>query len=197
MKIEKQAKMRLWSWRVVKVNNFRIHEYKLTPYFLYAADCCGVETQDIIDSLKKISKTVAPDGIVKFIQISTLTSGKISLVLKNNCYFVETQYQDVLTELLGVIEECHVEIDKDNTNESSLQIFEINEDKIGYFQQQCSQMDYRLIVEYDFRNDTQKQHINIELNPAGLDYYVLTRKIVSLKPLHMIVLTLGSFVCLV
>jgi hypothetical protein len=58
-------------------------------------------------------------------------------------------------------------------------------------------MDYRLIVEYDFRNDTQKQHINIELNPAGLDYYVLTRKIVSLKPLHMIVLTLGSFVFLV
>jgi DNA excision repair protein ERCC-3 len=30
-------------------------------------------------------------------------------------------------------------------------------------------MDYRLIVEYDFRNDTQKQHINIELKPAALD----------------------------
>jgi DNA excision repair protein ERCC-3 len=85
-----------------------------------------VETQDIINSLKKVSKTVVPDGIVKYIQISTLTYGKISLVLKNNCYVVETQYQDVLTELLGVIEECQVEMDKGNKNESSLQIFEIN-----------------------------------------------------------------------
>jgi DNA excision repair protein ERCC-3 len=98
----------------------------LSPYFLYAAACCRVETQDIINSLKKVSKTVVPDGIVKYIQISTLTYGKISLVLKNNCYFVETQYQDVLTELLGVIEECQVEMDKGNQNESSLQIFEIN-----------------------------------------------------------------------
>jgi DNA excision repair protein ERCC-3 len=85
-----------------------------------------VETQDIINSLKKVSKTVVPDGIVKCLKISTLTYGKISLVLKNNCYVVETQYQDVLTELLGVIEECQVEMDKGNKNESSLQIFEIN-----------------------------------------------------------------------
>jgi DNA excision repair protein ERCC-3 len=30
-------------------------------------------------------------------------------------------------------------------------------------------MYYRLIVEYHFRNDTQKQNINIELKPAALD----------------------------
>lgn len=47
-----------------------IHEYKLTPYSLYAAVSVGLQTQDIIEYLRRLSKTTLPDGIVSFISVS-------------------------------------------------------------------------------------------------------------------------------
>ena len=63
-----------------------IHEYKLTPYSLYAAVSVGLQTHDIIEYLKRLSKTSVPDGIIQFIKVCTLSYGKVKLVLKHNRY---------------------------------------------------------------------------------------------------------------
>lgn len=95
-----------------------IHEYKLTAYSLYAAVSVGLETHDIIEYLKRLSKTSVPDGIVDFIKLCTLSYGKVKLVLKHNRYFVESPFPDVLQKLLKdpVIQECRLRrtVDKEN-----------------------------------------------------------------------------------
>lgn len=61
-----------------------IHEYKLTAYSLYAAVSVGLQTHDIVEYLKRLSKTTIPEGIVEFIKLCTLSYGKVKLVLKHN-----------------------------------------------------------------------------------------------------------------
>lgn len=87
-----------------------IHEYKLTAYSLYAAVSVGLQTHDIVEYLKRLSKTSIPDGIIEFIKLCTLSYGKVKLVLKHNKYFVESPYPDVLQKLLKdpVIQECRL-----------------------------------------------------------------------------------------
>ncbi|XP_039281828.1 LOW QUALITY PROTEIN: general transcription and DNA repair factor IIH helicase subunit XPB [Nilaparvata lugens] len=87
-----------------------IHEYKLTAYSLYAAVSVGLETHDIIEYLKRLSKTSVPEGIVEFIRLCTLSYGKVKLVLKHNKYFVESPFPDVLQKLLKdpVVQECRL-----------------------------------------------------------------------------------------
>lgn len=46
-----------------------IHEYRLTAYSLYAAVSVGLETKDIIEYLKRLSKTTIPPGIEEFIKV--------------------------------------------------------------------------------------------------------------------------------
>jgi len=77
-----------------------IHEYKLTPYSLYAAVSVGLETEDIIDVLNRLSKIPVSDAIKNFIRDCTLSYGKVKLVLKHNRYFVESIYPDILQKLL-------------------------------------------------------------------------------------------------
>ena len=48
---------------------------RLTAYSLYAAVSVGLQTSDIIEYLRRLSKTSIPDGIIEFIRVSTgLTS---------------------------------------------------------------------------------------------------------------------------
>ncbi len=87
-----------------------IHEYKLTSYSLYAAVSVGLQTHDIVEYLKRLSKIEIPEGIIEFIKISTLSYGKVKLVLKHNRYFVESTYPEVIQKLLKdpVIQECRL-----------------------------------------------------------------------------------------
>lgn len=52
-------------------------QYKLTAYSLYAAVSVGLETHDIIEYIKRLSKTTVPDGIIEFIRLCTLSYGKV------------------------------------------------------------------------------------------------------------------------
>lgn len=90
-----------------------IHEYKLTAYSLYAAVSVGIHTEDIIEYLKRLSKTTVPDGIIEFINLCTLSYGKVKLVLKHNKYFIESPYPEVIQKLLKdpVIQECRLKTD--------------------------------------------------------------------------------------
>eukprot|EP01133_Synstelium_polycarpum_P012127 gene12127-14189_t len=77
-----------------------IHEYQLTPYSLYAAVSVGLETDDIISVLGKLSKMAIPQEIKDFVIQCTKSYGKVKLVLQKNRYFVESAYPDVLEFLL-------------------------------------------------------------------------------------------------
>lgn len=87
-----------------------IHEYKLTAYSLYAAVSVGLQTNDIIEYLKRLSKTSIPNGIIEFIQLCTLSYGKVKLVLKHNKYFVESPHPEILQKLLKdpIIQKCRL-----------------------------------------------------------------------------------------
>nr|CAG4651610.1 EOG090X01LU [Triops cancriformis] len=208
-----------------------IHEYKLTAYSLYAAVSVGLQTHDIVEYLKRLSKTSVPDGIVEFIRLCTLSYGKVKLVLKHNRYFVESQFPDVIQKLLKdpVIQECRLrhsvesstdglitstqtkigapqfggkaavdgntdvtgntdvkenkavpedisnyydKIDKDEEDDEdpTLQTvsFEVNQERIETLQKRCIELEYPLLAEYDFRNDTRNPDINIDLKPAAV-----------------------------
>lgn len=77
-----------------------IHEYRITAYSLYAAVSVGLETDDIILVLNRLSKVPVADSIVKFIRAATISYGKVKLVLKHNRYYVESTQADILQMLL-------------------------------------------------------------------------------------------------
>ncbi|XP_049629063.1 general transcription and DNA repair factor IIH helicase subunit XPB [Suncus etruscus] len=203
-----------------------VHEYKLTAYSLYAAVSVGLQTSDITEYLRKLSKTGVPDGIMQFIKLCTVSYGKVKLVLKHNKYFVESSHPDVIQHLLQdpVIRECRLrnaegettelitetftsksaivktaegssgpstsrasesqgkpdipkdlfdfyeQMDKDEEEEEETQTvsFEVKQEMIEELQKRCIHLEYPLLAEYDFRNDSVNPDINIDLKPTAV-----------------------------
>lgn len=56
-------------------------------------------------------------------------------------------------------------IDNEEEDEITLETvsFEVNQEKIEVIQKRCIEIDYPLLAEYDFRNDTVNKDINIDL----------------------------------
>ncbi|GAA6058537.1 hypothetical protein JCM10212_006976 [Sporobolomyces blumeae] len=77
-----------------------IHEYKLTPHSLYAAVSVGLETENIIEVLNRMSKVPVPDELCDFIRECTHSYGKVKMVLKQNKHFVESGDPETLRILL-------------------------------------------------------------------------------------------------
>lgn len=205
-----------------------IHEYKLTSYSLYAAVSVGLQTEDIIEYLRRLSKTTLPLGIVEYIQMCTLSYGKVKLVLKHNRYFVESPFPDVIQKLLKdpVIQNCRLkrgdddlviteststngksgpststakdngtgtgevkgdegqdgnqvpddlykyiekmENEDDDDQETRVVSFEVALKEIETLQKRCIELEYPLLAEYDFKNDTVNKDINIDLKPNAV-----------------------------
>ncbi|KAI0050445.1 DNA helicase [Auriscalpium vulgare] len=208
-----------------------IHEYKLTSYSLYAAVSVGLQTEDIIEVLNRLSKVPVPESIISFIRERTLSYGKVKLVLKHNKYFVESSHPETLQILLKdkAIRDARVvsqgndtnkmttfttakaplkgnlvipgtkeaekkqddtakstgasagvatadvdlftsvvgvdadEIDEDDDN---VHAFEIDDAKIDDVKKRCNELEYPMLEEYDFRNDTVNANLDIDLKPA-------------------------------
>ncbi|KZV62100.1 DNA helicase [Peniophora sp. CONT] len=204
-----------------------IHEYKLTPYSLYAAVSVGLQTEDIISVLNRLSKVPVPDSIVALIRERTLSYGKIKLVLKHNKYFIESTHPDMLQTLLkdstirdarvittnepsnnkvatfttakaptkaglvipgteeakkgkddptkataGAADEAlfssvvGVEGDEIEEDDDNVHAFEIDDAKIDAVKKRCTELEYPMLEEYDFRNDTVNANLEIDLKPA-------------------------------
>lgn len=77
-----------------------VHEYKLTKHSLYAAVSIGLEPEDIIAVLSRLSKVKIPLETVDYIREATKSFGKVRLVLKDTKYYVESGYADTLRLLL-------------------------------------------------------------------------------------------------
>ncbi|KAG8932048.1 DNA repair helicase RAD25 [Tulasnella sp. 419] len=214
-----------------------MHEYKLTTYSLYAAVSVGLETNDIIDVLNRLSKVPVPDSIVKFIRDCTVSYGKVKLVLKHNKYYVESTHPDTLQHLLRdpTIRSSRVVTDPNSTSttlssglvvnkapqrgnlvipgtseaqkknqlnvpgaltatgqtagnkqqsdadlftsvvgvendeieedDENVHAFEIADGMIDEVKKKCIELDYPMLEEYDFRNDTINANLDIDLKP--------------------------------
>jgi DNA excision repair protein ERCC-3 len=77
-----------------------IHTYRLTENSLYAAVAVSVDTESILKVLARLCKTDLPPKVVHYVRECTYTFGKAKIVLKDNNYFVESQYPAILRELL-------------------------------------------------------------------------------------------------
>jgi len=98
-----------------------IHQYKLTPYSLYAAVATNIETESIINVLERLSKNVLPKEVKKFVRDCTSKYGKAKLVLKHNKFYVESEFPMVLRELLRdptiAQARIHEDVEKSNVDE--------------------------------------------------------------------------------
>jgi DNA excision repair protein ERCC-3 len=96
-----------------------VHQYKLTPYSLYAAVATNIETESIISVLERLSKNALPIQVKRFIRDCTSKYGKAKLVLKHNKFYVESEFPMVLRELLRdpTIAQARVQEDVENVDE--------------------------------------------------------------------------------
>lgn len=109
-----------------------IHEYALSEYSLYAAMSVGLETNDIIEVLGRLSKvsldnqttflphattlmyrlpqTPLPARLVRDIRRWTSSYGKLKLVLKKNTYTLESSSSEIILKMLEdeVISRCRI-----------------------------------------------------------------------------------------
>lgn len=106
-----------------------IHEYSITSYSLYAAVSVGLEPDDIIAVLTRLSKTPVPDSFLNFIRQATIKFGKVKLVLKHNRYFVESTQADILQMLLTdpVIGPLRITTENEKANDGTEQRAEVKE----------------------------------------------------------------------
>lgn len=176
-----------------------IHEYKINMHSLYAAVLVGLETEDIISVLSRLSKVPLADSITKFIRDATVLYGKVKLVLKHNRYFVESTLAEILQMLLKdeVIGPLRINLDKDkeieektrnqdalfqaktagdelfasvvgekDEEDDTVHAFEISNDSVEIVKKRCEQIDYPVLEEYDFRNDSRNPDLEVDLKPS-------------------------------
>ncbi|KAH3674217.1 hypothetical protein WICMUC_003459 [Wickerhamomyces mucosus] len=198
-----------------------IHEYRITAYSLYAAVSVGLETDDIIAVLNRLSKVPVAPSIIEFIKGATVSYGKVKLVLKHNRYFVESTQADILQMLLkdevlgklridstdqitsssglatekapekgdlvipgtkkpngeevnddvadiyaSVVGERAEEEDDDDDDLDAVHSFEISHESVEIVKKRCQEIDYPVLEEYDFRNDSRNPDLDIDLKPS-------------------------------
>lgn len=200
-----------------------LHEYRLTPYALYAAVSVGLDSESIIKALGKLCKTGLPVQVPQFIRDCTKTYGKTKLVLKKGKYLVQTLDQAVLQLFANdhMIKSARV---KDNLKDANVakeedadqgivlaggeeavsdratlkalnKVFEDNDDDdedvrnalmaagkkkkqkvfefeiqgehVEHVKRRAIELDYPLMEEYDFRNDTVNPNIDLDLKPIA------------------------------
>mmetsp|Transcript_13953 Transcript_13953/g.24248 ORF Transcript_13953/g.24248 Transcript_13953/m.24248 type:complete len:773 (+) Transcript_13953:161-2479(+) len=184
-----------------------VHQYKLTPYSLYAAVATNIETESIITVLERLSKNALPAQVKKFVRDCTSKYGKARLVLKFNKWYIESEYPMVLRELLRdpTIAQARIQEDVENVDEhgfitqtkaeemkENLEIlrepdedsdddaeqmdeqkkpatvvsFQVDPAKVENVKRQAIELDYPLMEEYDFRNDTMNPNVPLfDLKP--------------------------------
>ena len=78
-----------------------VHEYRITPYSLYAAVSVDIDPGSICDVLEKLSKVRLPETVKGYIMDTTKNFGKAKLVLRGNRHFVESGDATALRTLLA------------------------------------------------------------------------------------------------
>eukprot|EP00177_Eucheuma_denticulatum_P008578 GFKZ01015622.1.p1 GENE.GFKZ01015622.1~~GFKZ01015622.1.p1 ORF type:complete len:884 (+),score=138.51 GFKZ01015622.1:83-2653(+) len=196
----------------------QLHEYRLTPYALYAAVSVGLDSESIIRALGKLCKTDLPREVPKFIRDCTKTYGKTKLVLKKGKYVVQTYDENVLRIFLADSQISRARVpeseeaggkeveadeqgvvlaggdeavsdaatlaalakaldDEDDEEEEVRNLlsstkkkafeFEVRPEEVEHVKRRAIELDYPLMEEYDFRNDTVNKSIDLDLKPIA------------------------------
>lgn len=137
-----------------------IHEYKITPYSLYAAASVGLSTKEILETLDKFSKNYIPKNIERFIRDCTISYGKLKLIMDNKNFFLEfTDKDEFLKNRLlndNIVSQCIDNLEGE---------YKIKKENLEILQKRCIELDYPLIEEYDFRKDINLPNIDLDLKP--------------------------------
>lgn len=144
----------------------QIHEYRITSYSLYAAVSVGLTTEDILSALDRFSKNHIPSSIRMFIEECTLSYGKIHLIFRNNRFFIETFQEHVFSVLVNDPEIGPMRLPNDISTEHAPNTFEISAENIEKIRKRCIEIDYPMIEEYDFRDDTKLKNLDIDLRDS-------------------------------
>lgn len=139
----------------------RIHEYQITAYSLYAAASVGLTTDQILTTLNQFSKNFIPKGVRNFITDCTLSYGKIKLVRAHTKFFIEIFNKEVYEILLKD------PIIKKNIISEFYDLLKIEIHNVEEIKKRCIEIDYPLIEEYDFINDSKLAHLEIDLKPTS------------------------------
>ncbi|KAK4336740.1 hypothetical protein RND71_043657 [Anisodus tanguticus] len=77
---------------------------------------------------------------------------------------------DVPDDFFNYLEKMEKEEDEDEEESKTLNTvsFEVNQEEIENLQRRCIQLEYPLLAEYDFKNDTYNPNINIDLKPNAM-----------------------------
>lgn len=106
-----------------------IQSYRLTEDSLYAAVAVSWSTESIIKVLNILCKTQIPHEVIKYIRDCTYTFGKAKLVLKDNNFYVESLFSDVLRELLKHPSIQAARVFDDRSKEAFLESSVLQEDR--------------------------------------------------------------------
>ncbi|KAF8696084.1 hypothetical protein HU200_036972 [Digitaria exilis] len=153
-----------------------MHEYNLTPHSLYAAVSVGLETSTIISVLMKlvlkknryfvespfpeVLSTLLKDEVISRARISPEDSlGAPSFTISKTPGQTASGHEDLLNgmELAAATE------DKESHS------FEIDPSQVENVKQRClpNALNYPMLEEYDFRNDTVNPDLDMELKPQA------------------------------
>ncbi|KAE8721960.1 DNA repair helicase XPB1 [Hibiscus syriacus] len=158
-----------------------MHEYNLTPHSLYAAVSVGLETETIISVLNKLSKTKLPKEMIDFIHASTANYGKVlkkllqdEVIGRARIISENAQGSDgfTISKTAGEIESGHGGLLMESelaavAEEKETHAFEIACCIVENVKQRClpNALNYPMLEEYDFRNDTVNPDLDMELKP--------------------------------
>ena len=76
-----------------------VHEFQITIFSLYAAVSIGLEIEDIVDTLQRLSKNELDVELMKTMKGIGSRVGKLKLVLQENHYMIESVDRGLLDQL--------------------------------------------------------------------------------------------------
>ncbi|KAI5169792.1 DNA excision repair protein ERCC-3 [Pancytospora epiphaga] len=138
-----------------------IHEYQITSYSLYAAASVGLTTDTILTALQRFAKNTIPRGVKAFITDCTLSYGKIKLIRSHTRIFIEAASSELFDMILG-----DKILGKYITGHNR-EILHIEISNAEDVKKRCIEIDYPLIEEYDFKQDTKLPVLALDLRPRS------------------------------
>nr|GEX53166.1 DNA repair helicase XPB1 [Tanacetum cinerariifolium] len=152
-----------------------LHEYNLTPQSLYAAVSVGLETETIISVLNKLAKTKLPKEMVDFMRQQQIMEILLSdEVISRARVLNEGGDGFTFSRAIGGYECTHDELLNETqfvatAEEKELHSFEIDPAQVENVKKRClpNALNYPLLEEYDFHNDTINLNVEMELKPQA------------------------------
>mmetsp|Transcript_7857 Transcript_7857/g.18772 ORF Transcript_7857/g.18772 Transcript_7857/m.18772 type:complete len:694 (+) Transcript_7857:33-2114(+) len=127
-----------------------VHEYQITALSLNAAIANGIDVEQIIKVLRKLSKNIVDENFLEFIREKGKSTGKLRLILRDGRHFLESEDAPLLRHLCSNadVAACLVE---ELAQESH--VVEVESMKVEKLKLAAHQLTLPLLQEYEFRRD--------------------------------------------